>query len=66
MGNATGSYEFRMLDVKNAKPLALETQVADSLNPGNESDLYQFDGAVGDKLYFSAVGPSDFYYGREL
>ncbi|TKB72677.1 MAG: LEPR-XLL domain-containing protein, partial [Nitrospira sp.] len=60
VGNATGSYEFRMLDVKNAKPLALETQVANTLNPGNESDLYQFDGAVGDKLYFNWQGPDGF------
>ncbi len=42
---------------------ALVRNIADlSFESGNPQELT----AVGDKLYFTAVGPSDNYYGREL
>ncbi len=57
IGNELWKYEGPGIGaslVRNIADLSFE-----SSNPQNLT-------AVGDKLYFSAVGPSDFYFGREL
>ena len=43
VGAATGNYTFRLLDLGNATPITPGTPVSESLDPANETDLYQFD-----------------------
>ena len=50
--DATGTYQFRLLDLANAAPLIPGTPLSGTLNPGNETNLYQFSVNAGDKFYF--------------
>ncbi|MCP5367599.1 MAG: LEPR-XLL domain-containing protein, partial [Hyphomicrobiales bacterium] len=58
VGAATGNYTFRLLDLGNATPITPGTPVSESLDPANETDLYQFDVTAGDRFYFDAIGLS--------
>ncbi|MCS6853203.1 MAG: hypothetical protein NZ523_00395, partial [Elioraea sp.] len=49
----TASYRFRLLDLAEAVPLTLGARVDGSLNPGNETDLYRFSAAAGDRVFFA-------------
>ncbi|MFO1022809.1 MAG: Ig-like domain-containing protein [Planctomycetales bacterium] len=55
-GGTLGTYKFRLLDLASATPLTLPlgTPVNGTLNPNNETDLYNFDGTAGAQYYFDA------------
>src|SRR5262249_36417943 len=52
VGNATGTYAFRLLDLASAPPLTPGTPVVGTLNPANSTNLYRFPGSAGDSFYF--------------
>ncbi len=52
-GAATGSYQFRLLDLANAEQVTPGTPVSASLDPGTETDLYKLDAQAGDQFYFN-------------
>ena len=52
VADATGTYQFRLLDLANATPIIPGTPVSDTLNPGNETNLYHFSANAGDQFYF--------------
>jgi hypothetical protein len=52
-GDATGSYTFRLLDLASATPIAFGSPVSGALNPAPETDLYRFDIAGGEQLFFN-------------
>jgi hypothetical protein len=54
-GDTTGNYGFRLADLGVATNLSLDTIFANTLEPGNESDLYQFVGTKGQRLYFDSL-----------
>jgi len=57
-GTNTGSYSFRLSDLAQAPPLTPGTPVSGELNPGNETDLYRFAAAAGDRFYFDVHASS--------
>jgi RHS repeat-associated protein len=62
----TGDYSFRLLDLADATTLELDTEVADTLNPGLSSTLYKFEGTANQKLFFDnldAFNDGWFLYG---
>ena len=48
----TGPYQFRLSDLAAATALTPGTPVSGSLDPANETDLYRFTAAAGDRFYF--------------
>jgi RHS repeat-associated protein len=50
--NTTGNYSFRLVDLGSAPTLILNTPIAGRLEPGFETDFYQFYAAVGQKFNF--------------
>jgi len=57
VGDTTGTYAFRLLDLVNAAKLTPGTRV-DGTIEGKETDLYQFDVQAGDRLFFDRLGLS--------
>src|SRR5262249_11886656 len=53
-GSATISYSFRLSDISSAPAVTPGTVVSSSLNPGNATNLYQFNASAGDLFYFDA------------
>jgi large repetitive protein len=53
-GATTGGYDFQLLDLANATPVTTGQQVDGKLNPGNATNLYQFQGSTGDTLFFDS------------
>ena len=58
----TGDYSFRLIDASAATNLALNTQVAGTLDPGLETAIYRITGTAGQKLRFDSLN-SGFVYG---
>lgn len=60
-GDQTFPYSFRLLDLESATPIGLGEEVSGQLSPGNETDLFQFDAAAGDAMFFDflTVGSGD-------
>ena len=54
IGDATGAYQFRLSDLALVPTLGVGTPQSGTLNPGNETDLFQFTAAAGDKFFFDA------------
>src|SRR3569623_333676 len=54
-GGATGDFAFRVLDLAAATPTTPGASVAGTLDPANETDLYRFAAATGDKIYFDSL-----------
>jgi hypothetical protein len=52
VGDATGAYQFRLVDLKAAQPLTSSTPANGSLELPNETDLYRFDATAGDSFFF--------------
>ncbi|HET9129966.1 MAG TPA: matrixin family metalloprotease, partial [Terriglobia bacterium] len=50
-----GSYSFRLLNLADATPITVGTPVNSTMNPGQETDLYRFNGTTGDLLYFDVT-----------
>jgi hypothetical protein len=65
-GGSTGSYSFQLLDGTAAPVLPLNTPVSGTLNPGNATALYRFNGSAGQRLLFtwpsSSSGSNGSYY----
>ena len=54
--NGTGSYRFRLLDLAATSPvLALGADTQTNLDPGYRTDVYQFNGPVGKRLFYDAL-----------
>jgi hypothetical protein len=54
--NSTGNYRFRLIDLAStASSLTLNNEVKATLNPAWTTDVYQFTGAAGQRLYFDAL-----------
>ncbi len=51
-GDFTGAYQFRLWDLAQASPLTPGTPVSGALDPHNETDLYRFTAAAGDRFFF--------------
>jgi hypothetical protein len=51
-GDATGAYQFRLLDLSQATLLTPSTQVSDVLDPGNSTNAYRLDARAGDRVFF--------------
>ena len=51
----TGDYRFALINGSAAPSLPLNSAIADSLDPGRESDLYQFTGTAGQPLIFKPL-----------
>ena len=52
LGDQTGAYSFRLWDLAQATPLTPGTPVSGTLSPANETDLYRFTAAAGDRFSF--------------
>lgn len=59
-GDTTGPYSFRLVDLASAVAIALGTPVSGELSPTRATDLYQFSGTAGQRLYFDALSASGF------
>ena len=55
-GEAAADYSFRLLDTANATGLTLDTVITGTLEPGIETDIYQFEGTADQKLFFDSLG----------
>ena len=55
-GHATGTYDFRLLDAANATAITPGTPVSGTLDPGNETNLYQFQASAGQSFFFNSTG----------
>src|SRR5690606_35793013 len=53
-GDTTGNFAFRLFDMADALPMALDTVTTGQLDPSNGTQLYKFAGAAGDRLFFDA------------
>jgi len=51
----TGGYSFRLLDFTAATPLTPGTPVSGAIDPMNETDLYRFAAAAGERFYFDVT-----------
>ncbi|MEH1784617.1 MAG: putative Ig domain-containing protein [Nostoc sp.] len=61
-GETTGAYSFRLVDIDTAPTLTLDASVSAILDPGTETDFYQFTGTSGERLYFH-LGATNWPYG---
>lgn len=50
--DATGTYQFRLLDLSTAPLLTLGVEQSGQLNPGQSATAFRFRGNSGDRLYF--------------
>jgi RHS repeat-associated protein len=55
--NATGSYNFRLVDLETVSTLTLNTPVTGRIDPGAEVDFYQFYAPLGQKFNFDLTAP---------
>ncbi|WP_375494252.1 beta strand repeat-containing protein, partial [uncultured Nostoc sp.] len=55
IGGNTGAYSFSMLDVAQATPINLDTDINGTLTPGSSTQLYQFNGSAGQHLYMNSL-----------
>ncbi|MGB3802622.1 MAG: LamG-like jellyroll fold domain-containing protein, partial [Sphingopyxis granuli] len=63
-GTATGSYAFRLLDLAQAAALTPGEQQSVTLNPGNMTQLFHFDAAAGERLFFDYMSGATLPYWR--
>ncbi len=52
----TGDYSFRLLDLASATNLNFDTPINETLEPGTETDLFQFEATAGQRLLFDDLG----------
>src|SRR6185369_17541340 len=53
--DSVGSYTFRLLDLASATPITIGSPVSGALDPATETDLYRFNIAGGEKLFFDVT-----------
>jgi uncharacterized repeat protein (TIGR01451 family) len=63
-GDAIGGYQFRLLDLGAGTAIATDTPITRTLNPANSTDVLQFAGTAGAKLFFNmtATGVGNTYW----
>jgi hypothetical protein len=64
-GRATGTYQFRLLDLAQGTPLTLGNAVTGNFgNSQREAVVYTLNGVEGDTLYFDRLNgdPNNYYY----
>uniref|UniRef100_UPI0039C6F2A7 Ig-like domain-containing protein n=1 Tax=Nostoc sp. CCY 9925 TaxID=3103865 RepID=UPI0039C6F2A7 len=54
-GEYTDNYTFTFRDVSQATSIVLDTDVTGQLNPGQETQLYQFTGNAGQRIYIDSL-----------
>ncbi|QDT46981.1 tRNA(Glu)-specific nuclease WapA precursor [Symmachiella dynata] len=54
-GDATGSYDFQILDLASATSLTVDSTESGNLNPASSTAAYKFTAAAGDKYSFDAI-----------
>jgi len=52
VADATGSYSFRLINADQATPIVAGTAVTGTLDPANQTNVYQFTANAGDRFYF--------------
>ncbi|MEG5045908.1 putative Ig domain-containing protein [Microcoleus sp. B4-C1] len=52
---STENYNFRLLSLTTAPTLNLNAPTSGTLSPGSETDVYQFTGTEGDRLYLDTL-----------
>ncbi|HLH56555.1 MAG TPA: cadherin repeat domain-containing protein [Verrucomicrobiae bacterium] len=52
---ASGNFSFRLLDLSASPTLPLSARVTNTLNAPYETDVYQFNGSAGQRLYFDSL-----------
>jgi RHS repeat-associated protein len=57
-GQFSGAYSFRLSDLAAAPTLSLGGPFSDTLNPGNSTNLYQFNASAGQSFYFAHLSSS--------
>jgi hypothetical protein len=61
IGDVTGAYKFRLMDLANATPIQSGVPISGQLDPGSATNLYSFTGNAGDHLFLdqlSATNPA--------
>jgi len=53
--DSTGPYQFRLLNTNTASNLPFGSQVNGSLSPVNETDIYRFNAAAGNRFQFHSI-----------
>ena len=56
IGDHTGNYAFRLLDLADAIPLSFGSPVTAILSPADLTAMYQFSAQAGDQLFFDTLG----------
>jgi hypothetical protein len=54
-GDATGPFGIAVLDLAQATPITLGTQVSGQLAPGSETIAYRFDAEAGERFFFDSL-----------
>ncbi|MDE3066243.1 MAG: hypothetical protein KGJ60_01700 [Verrucomicrobiota bacterium] len=54
-GTASGNYDFRLLDLTTSPVLPLNAAVSNTLAAPYQTQVYQFSGAVGQRLFYDAL-----------
>ncbi len=65
VADATGSYSFRLINADQATAIVPGTAVTGTLNPANQTNVYQFTANAGDPFYFgvnSVTGSTPVYW----
>ena len=58
-GDFTGGYSFRVVDTAAAVAIGYDAAVSGEFTPANETDLYRFGGAAGDRIFFDVTAAAD-------
>jgi hypothetical protein len=58
VNGATGDYRFRILDLAAVEEMDLHVPVAGRLDPGSQTQAYQFHGTAGQRMRFDSLAAS--------
>ena len=61
VGDTTGAYDMRLLDLARATPIGLDSAVTGSFEASAETAAFTFDGQAGDKLFLTWQQRPDSY-----
>ena len=54
-GGTTGGYNFNLLDIETSPELTFNTPLSGTLDPGLETQIFQFNGIAGQELTFDSL-----------
>ena len=66
VGDTTGGYGFRLLNLDAASPIAPGEVVSGTLNPASETDAYKFSATAGERFFFDRSQSTGDAYWRLL